>query len=147
MDALVRSRRLFLIVTLVACSPAKREPVGVSNGGAIEHSSETEAGANAPPLEGLPPDFRTKWNRVGLRVTSEHGRFVADVYRDHESWAEDLFLADASAGVYLLEHDDGGVRFAVADDHGRTVADGDAGVEPCVRCHSGARDFVFDVHQ
>ncbi len=149
MDALVRSRRLLLICTLAACSPAKREPVGVSNGGAIEHGSESEAGANAPPLAGLPPDFRTTWNRVGLHVTSEHGRFVADVYRDHESWAEDLFLGDAGAGVYLLEHGDAGVRFAVADDHGRTVADGDAGasLEPCVRCHSGARDAVFEVHQ
>jgi hypothetical protein len=146
-DDLVRSRRLLLIVTLVACSPAKREPVGVSNGGAPEHSQETEAGANAPPLAGLPPDFRTTWNRIGLRIASEHGRFTADVYRDHEAWAEDLFLADASTGVYLLERGDAGVRFAVADDHGRTVADGDAGVEACTRCHSGARDWVFDVHQ
>jgi hypothetical protein len=69
------------------------------------------------------------------------------VYRDREAWAEDLFLADASAGVYLLEKGDAGIRFAVADDHGRTVADGDAGVAACVRCHSGARDSVFDVHQ
>jgi hypothetical protein len=150
-DALVRSRRLLLIGLFAACSPAKREPVGVSNGGAIEHASEAEAGVNAPPLAGLPPDFRAKWNRVGMRVTSEHGRFVADVYRDHESWAEDLFLADASAGVYLLDKSDAGVRFAVADDHGRTVADTDtdagASIEPCVRCHANARDWVFDVHQ
>lgn len=104
---------------------------------------------NAPPLSGLPPDFRTTWNRVGLHVVSEHGRFTADVYRDHESWAEDLFLGDAGAGVYLLEKTDAGIRFAVADDHGRTVADGDAGasVDTCVRCHSNARDWVFDVHQ
>ena len=132
---------------LGACSPAKREPVGVSNGGAIERSSEPEAGASAAPLPGLPPDFRAKWNRVGLRLASEHGRFTADVYRDHESWAEDLFLGDAGAGVYLLERGDAGVRFAVADDHGRTVADGDAGVEACTRCHAGARDSVFDLHQ
>lgn len=91
-----------------------------------------------------------------MHVVSEHGRFTADVYRDHESWAEDLFLADASAGVYLLDKSDAaGVRFAVADDHGRMVADGDAGasLDPCVRCHSNARasaagqDWVFDVHQ
>jgi hypothetical protein len=149
-DALVRSRRLLLIVTLVACSPAKREPVGVSNGGAIEHDKESEAGVNAPPLAGLPPDFRTTWNRIGLHVVSEHGRFTADVYEhDHASWAEDLFLGDAGAGVYLLEKTDAGIRFAVADDHGRTVADGDAGasLEPCARCHANARDAVFDVHQ
>ena len=149
MDALVRNRRLLLICFVAACSPAKREPVGVSNGGAIEHTSEAEAGVNAPPLVGLPPDFRTTWNRVGMHVASEHGRFLADVYRHDESWAEDLFLADASAGVYLLDKSDAGVRFAVADDHGRTVADGDAGasLEPCVRCHGNARDWVFDVHQ
>jgi cytochrome c553 len=153
-DALVRSRRLLLIVAplvaFAACSPAKREPVGVSNGGAIEHGSEGEAGANnAPPLAGLPPDFRATWSRVGLHVASEHGRFVADVYRDHESWAEDLYFGDAGAGVYLLEHGDAGVRFAVADERGRTVADGDAGasLDACVRCHAGARDSVFDVHQ
>ena len=109
-----------------------------------------EAGANAPPLAGLPPDFRTTWNRIGLHVASEHGRFTADVYdHDHSAWAEDLFLGDAGAGVYLLEKTDAGIRFAVADDHGRTVADGDAGagLEPCARCHAGARDGVFDVHQ
>jgi hypothetical protein len=154
-DDLVRSRRLLLIVTLAACSPAScgrasratREPVGVSNGGAIEHTSEAEAGTSAPPLAGLPPDFRSTWSRIGMHVASEHGRFTADVYRDHEAWAEELFLADASAGVYLLERGDAGIRFAVADERGRTVADGDAGVESCTRCHSGARDWVFDVHQ
>ena len=156
MDDLVRSRRLLLIVASLvasgACSPAKREPVGVSNGGAIEHTSEDDAGVDAAPLEGLPKDFRSTWNRIGLHVASEHGRFVADVYEhDHVAYAEDLFLGDASAGVYLLERGgpahDGGVRFAVADERGRTVADGDAGVEACTRCHAGARDAVFDVHQ
>ena len=152
MDALLRSRRLLLIVTLgvtsAACSPAKREPVGVSNGGAIEHERDAEVVSNAPPLAGLPPDFRATWNRIGLHIASEHGRFTADVYEhDHAAWAEDLFLADASAGVYLLEKGDAGIRFAVADERGRTVADGDAGVESCTRCHAGARDSVFDVHQ
>ena len=106
----------------------------MSNGGAIEHSSESEAGVNnAPPLAGLPPDLRTTWNRIGLHVASEHGRFTADVYEhDHAAWAEDLSLGDASAGVYLLERGDAGVRFAVADDHGRTVADGDADAGPSV---------------
>lgn len=134
----------------------------MSNGGAIEHEQAEEAGANAPPLAGLPPDFRTTWNRIGLHITSEHGRFVADVFEaagecrranctptehDRSSYAEDLFLGDASVGVYLLERGDAGVRFAVADDHGRTVADGDAGTESCTRCHSGVRNEVFDVHQ
>jgi len=135
-------------VILAGCSPAKGEPVGVSHGGAIEHDHIDDAGTDAPPLTGLPPDFRTTWNRVGLHITSEHGRFVADVYEhDHASYAEDLFLGDASAGVYLLERGDAGVRFAVADPQGRTVADSDAGTESCTRCHSGARNFVFDVHQ
>jgi hypothetical protein len=144
-DDVVRARRLLLIVTLAACSPAKREPVGVSNGGAPEHESQLDAASTAPPLTGLPPDFRTTWNRVGLHITSEHGRFAADVYEhDRAAWAEDLFLGDASAGVYLLTHEDGGIRFAVADDHGRTV---EGSTDPCTRCHSGARDSVFDVHQ
>lgn len=146
MDDFDRARRPLLIAlfALAACSPAKREPVGVSNGGVLEH--EAEAGAsNAPPLAGLPSDFRTTWNKLAARIPSEHGRFTADVYEhEHAKWAEDLFVADAGAGVYLIDRSDGGTRFAIADSQGKTVADGDAGaLEACTRCHAGARDGVI----
>jgi len=120
--------------------------VGVSNGGALEPEAK-DAGIDAPPLPGLPLDFRTTWNKIGARIPSEHGRFVADVYEhDHARWAEDLFLADASAGIYLIDREGGAVRFAIGDPQGRTIADGDAGVlEPCARCHANARDIIFPI--
>jgi hypothetical protein len=131
---------------LAACSPAKREPVGVSNGGGLEHE-QPDASVNAPPLPGLPGDFRSTWNKLGARIPSEHGRFAADVYEhDHARWAEDLFLADASAGIYLIDRSDGGVRYAIGDPQGRTIADGDAGaLEACARCHTNARDVIFPI--
>ena len=58
-----------------------------------------------------------------------------------------LYVGDAGAGAYLLEPTDAAIRYAIADEHGRTVADSaeDAGpsLEACVRCHAGARYGVF----
>ncbi len=126
----------------IACSPAKREPVGVSNGGR-DRDRVVDAGlADAPMLEGLPADFRASWKRVGDHIASEHGRFVADVYQGDASFAEDLFVADAGAGVYLIARaSDGGVRYGVADVRGHLVAEG---VELCARCHRDApHDAIF----
>ena len=150
MDDLARGRRLLLIAICGACSPAKGEPVGVSNGGAHEHAvATTEPTSIAPTLAGLPADFRTRFHAVARGVRSEHGGMTADVYESEADWAEDLSSGDAGVGVYLLEHRDGGVRFAVADGRGRAVADdaADAGssLEPCARCHAGAPDEVFPI--
>jgi hypothetical protein len=103
-------------------------------------------------LAGLPPDFRAKWQKTAEHITSEHGRFVADVFADGQrAYIEDLFLGDAGAGVYLLERTDAGLRFAVADPRGTSVADSalDAGasVEACARCHANARDGVYPLVQ
>jgi hypothetical protein len=151
-DDLVRSWRFLLVAAtaVAACGVAgKRDPVGVSNGGAAEHVDGGELGVLATaPLVGLPSDFRATWKRVAERVVSEHGRFAADVYTNADgSYAEDLFVGDAGAGVYLIERGDAGVRFAVADPRGRSIADDatDAGasLEPCVRCHRGATNAIF----
>jgi hypothetical protein len=153
-DLLARSRRLLLTTALVlssgACSPAgKLGPVGVSGEGTAERTHALEAGAPMPMLPGLPADFRSTWNKVGAHVTSEHGRFVADVYENAQTrFIEDLYAGDAGTGIYLIERSDAGAaRFAVADTNGHTVADTDAGasVEPCVRCHAGARDLIFPI--
>ena len=100
-------------------------------------------------MPGLPADFRTAWNRTGSRIPSEHERFVADVYEEKDRFAEDLFYGDASAGAYLLDKSDGGIRFAVADPKGQALADtaADAGpsLSACVRCHGGSRDWTFPI--
>jgi hypothetical protein len=103
-------------------------------------------------LSGLPADFRTSWTKIGSRILSEHERFTADVYANGaDRFAEGLFSADASAGTYLLEHQDAGIRFAIADPEGRTIADTaqDAGpsLQPCTRCHASAPNSVFPVTQ
>ena len=138
------------MIAIAACSPAKGEPVGVSNGGAHEHDvAAPEPTSIASSLAGLPADFRKSFHAIAQGVRSEHGGMTADVYEGGASWAEDLSAGDAGVGVYLLEHRDGGVRFAVADAHGRAVADdaADAGpsLEACARCHSGAPDEVFPI--
>ncbi len=100
-------------------------------------------------LVGLPPDFRAKWKKTAGHVTSEHGRFVADVYAGETGFIEDLFLGDAGAGVYLIERSNAGLRFAVADPRGMSVADSslDAGasLEACARCHANARDGIYPI--
>ena len=150
MDDLARGRRLLLIaIAIAACSPAKGEPVGVSNGGAHEHAVPEASSAIASSLDGLPADFRTSFHAVARGVRSEHGGMSADVYESDAKWAEDLSSGDAGVGIYLLEHRDGGVRFAVADARGRAVADdaADAGpsLEACTRCHASAPDEVFPI--
>jgi hypothetical protein len=125
--------------------------MGVSRGGVDDRENEGDASLPSTMLAGLPTDFRTVWKKTASRVASEHERIIADVYDDSETrFAEDLFWGDAGVGVYLIEHMDGGTRFAVGDERGRTVADSalDAGpsVEACVRCHAGARDAIFPVN-
>ncbi len=142
MDDLARGWRLLLIAAC-ACSPAKGEPVGVSNGGGgARHDEVADAATTATTLAGLPRDFRTRFRAVARGLASEHGGLRADVYDDEDArWAEDLFAGDAGVGVYLLEKRDGGVRFAVADPRGAAVADDDAdggpSLEACARCHAG----------
>jgi hypothetical protein len=114
--------------------------VGVSSDrGEREHS--VDAGAiDAPFVEGLPADFRASWKRVGDRVVSEHERLVADVYDGDASMAEDLFWGDAGVGVYLIAHEDGGVRYAVGDVNGHVVP---GSVDGCARCHRDAPNEIF----
>jgi hypothetical protein len=164
-DALDRSWRLLLILLAGCPHGSKLGPVGVSGGGS-DHEHEVDATTLAPVLEGLPLDFRTRWNKIGSRVASEHERFTADVYEEGQRrYIEDLSVGDAAAGFYLLERGDavagsaeGGtaqtpqrVRFAVADERGRFVADvtidGGPSLEACVRCHANARDSVYPIVQ
>jgi len=135
----------------VACGPARKlGPVGVSGSHDRDRERIEEAGA-APALLGLSPDYRTAWNKLGARIVSEHGRFVADVYEDKPAarFVEDLFLGDAGVGIYLIERSDAGTRFAVGDEQGNTVADSslDAGpsVDGCIRCHANAHDAFYPV--
>jgi hypothetical protein len=149
-DDLARGWRFLLIAFAFACSPAKGEPVGVSNGGTHEHALDAAPTSTGPALAGLPADFRTSFRAVAKGVVSEHGAMSADVYERDASWAEDLAANDAGVGVYFLEHRDGGVRFAVGDSRGHTVADDDSdagpSLEACRRCHAGApEDFVFPI--
>ncbi len=168
MDALLRNRPVLLIVLglgLGACSPAKRELVGVSTGGAEEDRAK-DKGANNPPLAGLPSEFRTTWTKTSSRVASEHAQLEADVFADSSECAgalrgkplpgackfvEELFRRDAGVGIYLLQQGDAGARFAVADPRGRTIADdgidgGAAALDACARCHAEApRAGIFPV--
>lgn len=149
MDDLARSWRL-LLIAFAACSPAKGEPVGVSHGGA-EHEALADASTPTAMLDGFPATFRTTWTKIGARIPSEHGQFTVDVYTEgHARYAEDLFAANANAGVYLIERSDaGGARFAVTDATGHaigdTASDAGASLEACTRCHAGARDAVFPI--
>jgi hypothetical protein len=130
------------VVASAACSPAgKREPVGVSNGGG-DRMRIVDAGiSDAPNVEGLPEDFRATWKRAAEHVTSEHERLIADVYENGDaSVAEDLFWGDAGVGVFLIAHEDGGVRYAVGDARGRVVS---GNIEGCARCHRDAPHEIF----
>ncbi len=119
-------------------------PVGVSNGGKDDRIHGADASAAGPTLD---VDVVHGWKKIATHMTSEHGRFAADVYSNAPDYAEDLFEGDASAGVYLIERGDAGLRFAVADARGHIVGDTslDAGasLEACVRCHRNARDSIF----
>jgi hypothetical protein len=69
----LHAKSFFLLAALVgACSPARGEPVGVSQGGNDSWSKDASAPAKRPPLAGLPPDFRTKLHPVVRLAKSEH---------------------------------------------------------------------------
>jgi len=152
------------MLAIAACSPARQQPVGASQGGASESSQRAPGPPPAPPLAGLPPEFRTSWTPLGAARPSEHGggRFEALVFANAEgasAWAKggeptvgSIFVAElldtatdggkTTAGIYLIERREGGYRFAAADGTGRTLTDAadDAGAGTtaalCVRCHA-----------
>lgn len=151
-----------LCVALAACSPARGEPVGVSQGGKDDvWVKDAAAPVKAPPLAGLPSDFRTSLHRVGRIATSEHQNGVSAIL-----WADDagqLALARGSAvaekaifveeilgpaaadggttttAIYLLSTEGSNARFGVADPRGMTVQDDEGtGGSLCARCHAEA---------
>ncbi|HEX7600167.1 MAG TPA: hypothetical protein VF316_01130, partial [Polyangiaceae bacterium] len=170
-DDVLRNRRVLLtrwalalpILAVAACSPARQQPVGASQGGA-ESSLRAPGPPPAPPLAGLPPEFRTSWTPLGAARRSEHGggRFEALVFANAEgasAWIKggeptvgSIFVDElldtatdggkTTAGIYLIERREGGYRFAAADGTGRTLTDAadDAGAGTtaalCIRCHA-----------
>lgn len=145
---------------VVACSPARGEPVGVSQGGTSESfGHEAGAGPQRAPLAGLPKDFRTSLKPV-LRVSkSEHlGGAPAVVWADDTGataferngpapdkalFVEELTtppVGDAGASpvaLYLLAIEGGTARFGAADAKGLTTLDDEGkGGSACARCHA-----------
>lgn len=155
---------LALALAIPACSPARPQPVGASQGGASESSHRAPGPPPAPPLAGLPPEFRTSWTPLGAVRRSDHGggRFEEVVFANPEgaaAWAKggeptvgSVFVAElldgsadggkATAAIYLIERREDGYRFAASDATGRTLTDasGDAGAGTtaalCARCHA-----------
>lgn len=167
MDDVVRNRRLLLRGTLAfallvaACSPARGEPVGVSQGGKDDPLLRDAGGpTNRSPLAGLPPDYQTKLHPVAHVAKSEHlGGAPAIVWADDEGQAalvrgsappaNALFVEEilgpktadggsTTLAIYLLAIEGGSPRFGAGDAHALTTLDDDAGTSLCARCHAEA---------
>lgn len=130
----------------------------MSQGGTSERFAH-DAGSpvQAPPLEGLPSDFRTKLTRVGRIQRSEHQSVPAILWAD-EAGAGALAKRSAPPETALFVEEllgpsDGGettesilvlavgksTRFAVADARGGKVYDDEgSGTSTCARCHAEA---------
>ncbi len=158
MRATARLGLCFLVAA--ACSPARGEPVGVSQGGKEEPwGREAGAAPQRAPLAGLPKDFRATLKPVLRVAKSEHlGGAPAVVWADEAGEAaltrgsaapdKALFVeelggpsvGDAGAvpvALYLLAIEGGTARFGAADAKGlATLDDEGKATSACARCHA-----------